>query len=171
MATNFGLFAVFVTKIGTVSIDVSPNQSHRFPTRITENPVEDGSVMSDHVVLLPLTVEIEGRITDASTTLSEGFRAEGTAKDGWRELVRLQKQREPFQVVTGLETYENMLLEEVIAMRTPEDGQSVKFAAILREVQIVGRNTPTNRDLVAAEVRHTALGVTDLGFVATQEAA
>lgn len=163
---TFGLFAVFVTKIGTVEVDVSPNQSHRFPTKITDNPVEDGSVFADHVVLLPVTLEIEGRITDASVTLSDAITGRGTAKDAWRELVRLQQQREPFDVVTGLELYQNMLIEELIALRTATDGQSVRFVAVLREVQIVGRNTPTNRQRVAESVRHTALPFRALGIIA-----
>lgn len=167
---NFGILAVIVTKIGTVEIDVSPNQNHRYPSRVTENPVEDGTVFSDHQVLMPVMLEIEGRVTDASVSLVNTVRGKGTAKDAFRELVNLQKRREPIDVVTGLAVYQNMMIEELNVVRTASDGQSVRFVATLREIQVIGRNIGTNRDRVADSVRHTALPVNNVGFVATQVA-
>lgn len=162
---TFGLRPVIVTSVGAVQIDVAINQVHTFPSRITENPVEDGTLFSDHVILLPAVVEIEGRISDSSVSLISTIRGKDKAEDGYRELVRLQRDREPFSVVTGLEIYDNMLLEELSVPRNGRDGKSIRFVALLREVQIVGRDVPTNRDLVAEDVRHTALPSVDMGVV------
>ena len=163
---NFGIRAVIVTTIGTVQMDVSPYQTHKFPSRITEHPVEDGSVISDHVTLLPTILEIDGRVSDASVALADTLFGKGTAQDALRELVRLQRNREPFTVVTGLAVYQNMLIENLEVPRDGTDGKSIRFSMTIKEVQIVGRTRLTNREVVAADIRHTALTPSLIGLVA-----
>jgi hypothetical protein len=160
------IFSVILTEIGTVTLDVSINQNHVFPSRITQNPVEDGSVYADHVVLLPMILEIEGRVSDAPTTYS-GFVDKATkgSIQAYQALVKLQRDRLPFTVVTGISTYQNMLLEELSIPRTSNDGQSIRFNAILREIQIIGKKTQTNRDLVADNVKHTAVPIQSNGVI------
>lgn len=172
MAINtFGAFAVLVTKIGTVAVDVSPSQNHVFPSKITENPVEDGTIFSDHVILLPIQVDIEGRVSDASLTIanaiSGAFTGKLSAAEAFNELVKLQLDKEPFVVVTGLKVYQNMMLENLSVPRSSTDGKSVHFNATLKEVQVIGLNTPTNRELIALDVRHSALPIKSGGFVTT----
>jgi hypothetical protein len=162
---NFGITAVLVTQIGAVAIDVSISQTHRFPSRITENPVEDGTVFADHVVLLPAILEIDGRVTDAPISIANVLIGKPGAQDAYNELVRMQKAREPFEVVTGLNVYRNMLLEDLSIPRTAQDGKSIRFTAVMREILIIGKDVPTNRDMVAENVRHTALPVTNNGMV------
>lgn len=161
--------AVFVTKsntkIGTVPLDVAISQRHLFPTKITDNPVEDGTVYADHVVLLPTVLEIDGRVTDASVSLVDTFTGKFGVQDAYRELIRMQRAKEPFDVVTGLNVYQNMLLQELDIVRSPLDGRSLRFTATLREILIVGKDVPTNRDLVAQDVRHTALPIANNGLV------
>lgn len=159
-----GAVVIVGTRIGHITVDCTPEQTHRFPSRITENPVEDGSVYTDHVVLLPAVVEIIGRISNASIfpTLSQY-----TYHDAFQELVRLQSERTPFVVVTGLNVYQNMLIEDITIPRNANDGQSMRFTAVLREVQIVGRDVLTNRELVSEDVRPTALSYVNNGLVQT----
>jgi hypothetical protein len=161
--------AVILTKIGAVPLDVSISQIHRFPSVITKNPVEDGTTFADHVVLLPVTLEIDGRVTDAPISIRDVITGKFNAQDAYRELVRMQKAREPFTVVTGLNVYQNMLIEDLSIPRTASDGKSMRFTILLQEIQIVGRDVPTNRDLVAEDVQHTALPVTNNGLVSRIE--
>jgi hypothetical protein len=167
MATpiQFGLSYIIRTKIGTIAIDVTLNQMHEFPSRITENPVEDGTVYSDHQILLPAILEIDGRVTDASISPETSFSGKTNALDAYRRLVALQKDRVPFDVATGLNLYHNMLLERLSIPRSSDDGKSLRFTALMKEVQIVGRDVPTNRDIIAPDIRHTALPVRALGAV------
>jgi hypothetical protein len=157
--------AFLVTKIGTVPLDVSISQKHQFPSKITQNPVEDGTTFADHQVLLPFMLEIDGRVSDAPISITEAITGKFGVQDAYRELVRMQKAREPFTVVTGLNVYQNMMIEDLMIPRTASDGQSMRFTAILREIQIIGKDVPTNRDLVAEDVRHTALPISNNGFV------
>lgn len=159
---NIFVPSIFITDIGGVALDVSLRQTHTFPSRITENPVEDGTTFSDHQVLLPVVLEIDGRITDSPIGSPL---ATGRAADAFRELVRLQRSKTPFVVSTGLARYENMLIKELSVPRSAEDGRSVRFTATIEEILVVGGQAPVNRDIISEDVRHTALPIKNGGFV------
>lgn len=53
-----------VTSIGTVVVDASVNEVHSLPATVTEHPVEQGADVTDHVRLQPLSLTIQGLITN-----------------------------------------------------------------------------------------------------------
>lgn len=169
MALNVEGFPTFVlAKIGTIEIDAVIRERHQYDSEITENPVEDGTIFSDHVVLLPVSYEMQGRVTDASLSLLD-LRLAGRADDAFRELVTLQRSREPFDVVTGINTYSNMLFQSIGFPRESSDGRSIRFEAVMREILIVGDQAATNRDRIAADVQHSALPFDSKGVVPKTE--
>lgn len=166
MATPIDNFFVVLSKIGDIEIDAVLSEEHHFDTHITQNPVEDGTIFSDNSVLLPVILEIEGRISDASLT-SFFPSVKGHSIDQYKKLVALQISRETFSVSTGINTYENMMFESLSFPRIAEDGQSLRFNAVIRELQIVGNEAKTNRTRIDESVRHTALSSTNNGLVPT----
>lgn len=52
------------TRIGDIMLDAEIAEGHASDMRITDNPVESGAEVSDHAVLVPKTVTIEGVIVD-----------------------------------------------------------------------------------------------------------
>jgi len=166
MPTNQSGFAsVIVAKIGNVKVDAVLNELHRFDSTITENPVEDGTIYSDHVILHPVSYEMTGRVTDASLSLLD-LRAAGTAADAFSALVTLQRTTERFTLVTGINVYENMILEGLSFPRRAEDGRSIRFDCVVREILVVGDEAATNRDRIAGDVQHSALPYSAKGVVA-----
>jgi len=166
MPTNLAGFAtIIVAKIGTVKIDAVLNEVHQFDADITENPVEDGTIFSDNVILQPIRLEMTCRITDASPSLLQ-LRPAGTADDAFKALVALQRSRETFDVITGINVYKNMMLQSLSIPRESSDGRSIRFNAVLKEILIVGDEAETNRDRIAKDVQHTALPVSAKGVVA-----
>jgi len=165
MPTNLTGFAtIIVASIGTVEIDAVLNEVHQFDADITENPVEDGTIYSDNVVLQPIRVEMTCRVTDASSSLLK-LRSAGTADDAYKALVKLQRSRETFDVITGINVYTNMMLQSVSFPRESSDGRSIRFNAVLKEILIVGDEAETNRDRIASDVQHTALPISAKGVV------
>lgn len=165
MALNFlGFPTVIRASIGAVELDASLSESHRYEAQITENPVEDGTIFSDHVVLQPIVLEMEGRISDATQSLLS-FRGLGGSADAIKALIALQTSREPFSVITGTNVYQNMMFQELVIPREPLDGRSVRITAVLREILIVGDDAETNRERIAEDVRHTAIGSVNKGLV------
>ena len=153
-----------LTNIGGIDIDVSLNEEHEYPTYITQNPVEDGTVYADHQILLPVVFNFIGRITDASIAFL-GIPKLSRSHDAFLALVALEKAKKPFTLITGLATYENMLIENIRFLRQASDGQSVRFSAVIREIQVIGADATTNRDRIAPDVSHSALPPVDRGFV------
>ena len=165
MPTNLAGFAtIIVAKIGTIEIDAVLNENHQYDADITENPVEDGTIFSDNVVLQPIRLEMTCRVTDASPSLLN-LRSPGTADDAFKSLVALQRSREVFDVVTGINVYSNMMLQSLSIPRESSDGRSLRFNAVLKEILIVGDEAETNRDRIAEDVQHSALPVTSKGVV------
>jgi len=167
MLPGFGDPFVIRTKLLDIEMDASLNEDHRFDTIVTRNPVEDGSLYSDHVVLLPITLELSCRVSDSSLSYFTPAIAgsEGRSNQAYYELVKLQLDREPFNVETGLQIYSNMLIESLSVPRSSKDGFSLRFNMVLVELPIIGEEDFPNRDLIALEVQHTAPGSVNLGYV------
>ena len=68
-------------------------------------------------------------------------------------------------VVTGLNTYFNMVLQQVTASRGPSDGKSIRFSATLREVKIIGKDELNNREIVVEELQSRIISPRNLGIV------
>lgn len=161
----FGAPTFFLSQIGHVVIDAVLSENHRFDANITENPVEDGTIYSDNVVLLPVVVELECRISDATSTPAR-LNYPGRSSEAYKELVALQKKRQKITIVTGLNVYQNMIIESLGIPRSGADGNSIRFTLVAKEILVVGEDVATNRELVASDVRHTAIPVSFNGEVA-----
>ncbi len=64
MPDAFGLPTALLTSVGGVEVDATLSEGHNYNALVTENPVEDGSVVTDHIVNLPVVLEMEGRFSD-----------------------------------------------------------------------------------------------------------
>lgn len=142
-----GVFA----QIGELKLDASVQEDHTASARITTNPVEDGSVVADHVVLEPETLSIDGIITDDPITYhmrpgEPGAEGRSRAIDGYQLLLKLLEERQPLTVVTGLRVYRDMVLTRVSVPRQADTGAALRFTAELTRVRIVSSQVvPMNR--------------------------
>ncbi len=189
----YGLPTTILSRVGVVDIDAVINERHRFDNLVTEHPLEDGSPVTDHIVNLPVMLDMEGRITDtplsllasigsgatgliasdlgvdpaviAAGTSLLGSSLPGRAKQAYQELVALRVSRETFTVLTGINEYENMVFESLEFPRTAQDGRSLRFKATLKELFIVGVDRQSNAEIVAAEVQNTAVETNNRGTV------
>ena len=135
---------------GGVVIDASMKEVHDSDCNVTTNPVEDGVAVADHVQILPKTLSMEGVVTDTPvsfsiinnvtgliSTATSLFGASSRSKDAYDDLLKLRDERQPFRVVTGLQVYDNMILEKLSITRTAQTGKAINFRALLREIAIV----------------------------------
>jgi hypothetical protein len=139
---------VFSTQAGdldVIQLDASLSESHTSDAEVTENPVETGADIADHMRVKPKQLRIDGLVTDfplsrpASPlfgTTPEGER--GRAVRVYAQLEDLQNRRVPVEVRTSLKTYSNMVLQGLTAPRDKNTSRgSVKFSATLHEVRFV----------------------------------
>jgi hypothetical protein len=123
--------SVFLSRsLGGIPVDVVINENHTSEVNIPKHPVERGVKISDHVWRDPYKVEIE--------CIIDGPGVMGAYSD----LLDLQQDAEPFDFVTGLKVYENMLIEGLYPIRDKEYGRVLKFNATLVEVIIVSPSGP-----------------------------
>lgn len=145
---NF-IFGIRRAQIGTISVDASMRESHEARSEVTKYPIEEGADQTDHVRLLPLSFSMDGVISDSpigyvginavtgmvETTMSL-FGNSSRSKDAYEALMELRDTREPFDVVTGLRVYSNMILEDFVVNRTARTGQAMHFRARLIQIEV-----------------------------------
>ena len=200
---SFGLPTAILTDIGGVEVDAVLSEDHRFNTLVTQNPIEDGSNITDHIVSLPFLLEMEGRFTDtpfgflsslvassavgalttgltgaqaaagltqATATALLGEARPGLSKVKFQLLVALQTARETITIVTGIQTYENMVIESLSAPRSGRDGKSLRFTASFREILVAGDTSFSNRRRIVESLWGSALTARQLGIVQKAQA-
>ncbi len=199
---SFGLPTALLTSIGSVEVDAVTNEEHRYTSLVTQNPIEDGSTVTDHIVNLPVILEMQGRFTDtpfgylgaiassavgalstslgaadivaglttATTAALLGEARPGLSKTKFKLLVALQTIRDVLTVVTGLNTYTNMVLESLSAPITADDGKSLRFTATFRELLIAGDTSFSNRRRIVEDLWGVALEPRQLGIVQKAQA-
>ncbi|MBT4263802.1 MAG: hypothetical protein HOD85_06285 [Deltaproteobacteria bacterium] len=152
------------------TIDSVSGEVHEFKSLITDNPIEDGSNISDHQTLLPLTITLNGFFTDTPISKNNPFNSllnssEGRGRDMWSSLVAIRDQKKKFVLVTGIKAYKNLLFEELSAQRAAGDGQKVNFSAKIRNVIITNPVSFSGFAEVAFDVEHSVMGLISLGAV------
>lgn len=127
---------LFPRTIGPVKVDAVIKEIIESRLKITEMPVEFGADVTDHAYVEPMRITIEGVIGGGLASSSSGGRAIAVA--AWQALKALQRTREPFTLISGLDVHRNILIESLMAERDKDHSMVLKFTADLREIQIVG---------------------------------
>lgn len=72
--------------------------------RITDHPVEIGAAITDHAFKMPVVLVMKAAWSDSTAGMV------GYVRRVYEELISLQADREPFDIVTGKRMYRNMLM-------------------------------------------------------------
>jgi len=129
--------ASFIPKrsIGPFTANVTVEEVCTDELEITEHPVEQGASITDHAYVKPASIIIRAIFTEqiSETTLVETY----------QNLLQLQSDAEPFDVVTGKRSYQNCLIKTLTETNdaTTENILSVRFE--LQQVFIVALETST----------------------------
>lgn len=130
------------TTIGALAIDALLSETSELSSKATEYAVEDGSPISDHVVLAPERLKISGWITPSDVQLmtADGRPKMAEAKATLRKIIA---DRAEITVTTGMDAYTGMIMETCNIGRNNEgerftvDMEFVKIRkAVLRKADI-----------------------------------
>jgi hypothetical protein len=113
----------FSSTIGPVPIDCIISERHSSELDITEIPIETGSKITDHAIIVPKRITLDA--------------ADGGAAATYASLVAFQESRVPFVLVTGLSVYNNMLIKRIDADRDAGSSRILRCRCDLQEVIIV----------------------------------
>ncbi|MBS9422284.1 phage baseplate protein [Photorhabdus caribbeanensis] len=140
------IFQQQTRSFGTESMLLVPSvviaEKHTDALEITEHPVEIGAAVSDHAYKKPAEIAMElgfaggGSLLDFVDTSKIGLSMGLSPKETYQKILDLQELREPFKVITGKRTYENMLIK-AIEVTTDQHSENVLLCTLtLREVII-----------------------------------
>ena len=167
---NFGgTNVILLSTINDIELDAVEQVSVQKEALVTRNPTETGKNVSDHIVNLPVVINLSGRFVDTpfgdsvfspASTFVESVVAglsDGLSVQRWRELEDLRASKITFTVVIQQGVYENMVFRSLTSPRGKGDGTSLRFQAELIELfttdvlpAVVGGAA------VSADVDHTA---------------
>lgn len=123
--------ASFVPKraIGQFTAQITIDEVCEDELEITENPVEQGASISDHAYVKPSTVAV--RIVFGTGAQNN------TLVETYQSILQLQASREPFDVITGKRSYNNMLIKTLVVTNNVETEHILSIRMLLQQVFIV----------------------------------
>lgn len=165
------------TGIEGLEFDVAPSETHNRAWKVTDNPVERGAPVSDHIDADPATLTIEGVVTNSPIGLdAEGARP-GRAERWWNDMLALLDQLTTVTVVTGLDVYRNMAVTSLSTTRTAMDELRVSMS--LKKIRLVeSRSIQIPPDVLGeveasgdapGTVKDQASSTVDIGTIQTED--
>ena len=118
------------TYIDDVLIDAVLSENPVYQNRTTDKPVETGQQVTDHVASEPKILTLECVVTG---------REGRSAAEKYERLVNLTENKELITVAGALETYEDMVIEELSPVK--EARESVTFTITLKKIMTVQSQT------------------------------
>ena len=181
------------TKIGDLVIDASLSEVITNSSNITEHPVESKISISDHIFKNPLKVKIQGYITNsppkfmgilelplqnnsvsklvnsAQSFLPFGGGSTKPSMQAYQLLKKAQENRELITVVTKLDAFKNMAIENLTFDCNEDTGERLEFSAELMQLTFASVKTTTNTSYVNKAVSAIAGKKDNLGLGETSE--
>lgn len=128
------------TTIGMLELDALLTENTSLRSQITDYPVEDGTVIADHISQEAEMLSINGIITGAGTlfNFSMGKAKLINAKDTLRSL---HQQRELLTVTTGIDIYTDFAIESCEISRSADGGEKLEVNLSLKKIHKVTLRT------------------------------
>lgn len=143
--------------IGEFEAQVVICERHQDDLEITDHPIEQGAVVSDHAYIRPAEVVIQcgwsnspsnasllsGIVGAISSTVSfaqqvaDGAVQSVVVQEIYEKLLNLQKGRQLFDIYTGKRAYTNMLIRSLVVETDQKSENALMVTATCREVNVV----------------------------------
>lgn len=134
-------------RVGLVEFDATVRELHTKESEITDHPIEDGSVVTDHVRTRPDAIEINGVVSDTPIVILASLAASSPLTDvdspaqnrveiAYAELRRIQDAGEQVDVFTTLREYTGMVIQSSSVPRDARLGNSLDVTLRLRQITV-----------------------------------
>ncbi len=162
-----------------ISLDASISEGHNFNSRVSQFPIEDGANIADNIINDPAGLEITGFITNTPitifvqnvTNLIDDTTGGNRVQTAFDALLKVRASKEPFTIVTGLRTYENMVFTSLNFPKDRTTGvTNLRFKARVINIEFVeSRTVVLSKNVVSepADLSDQATSTEDVGKQAT----
>lgn len=140
-------------RIGTIKIGVELEETHLDELQITEHPVEKGAEINDHAFKRQPEVTLKcgwsnsqiAALAGALQSIFEGgaLPSADYVSTVYSQLLALQETRQPFDVVTSLRVYRDMLFKSLSVTKDQKTGAALNVTATLKQIRIVQTQATT----------------------------
>lgn len=159
---------------------VVQSEDHTADNEVVEQTLENGSPMTDHIIIKPDLLEISFVITNVESINGHTQPLTGErAKTVWQELKRIRNTRTLLTVLTAHELYEDMAIESLSGSHQAPNRGQLSYTIKLKKVNVtnfnVGKNSSRFFDTGSKkkkgakekieEVLNSAIDMVDRGFV------
>lgn len=138
-------------RIDGYPIDVALREEPTFDSEVTQYPVETGADLVDHVQIKPVTIVLEGIVSDTpfgkiaderaafvGITSQEAWKSNnGWSADGYARLKEIFEAREPVSIEISRGIFDNMVLQSLAVPSVSNDGDMLHFIATFVQIRIV----------------------------------
>ena len=125
--------------------DVILSEVHEWRNEVTTNPVEEGSPIADHIIVMPDRLTFSGFVSDTPIKGIIGLGIfdtdEDSAKYFFEALDLLRENGEIITVYTKYKTYEDMVITSITIPREIKTGEAIEFTMEFIHVRIVETQT------------------------------
>lgn len=158
MAISFGVSSLQILfsqmynrpNYGGISLDVTLDEMHTYNSHTSQYPVQSGSTVVDNVIKTPTVVRMRCIVSDSNIptyntiieTIGDALNTVTSGNIGLRSittleaLIRLQEDRLPTVLVTGIRVYQNMILTNMKLPRNRGTGRALVFELEFTEVML-----------------------------------
>ena len=164
-------------RIGDIELDATISENHNFTNQITQWPVEDGSIMTDHVLSQPENLTLNGFVTNSpisnlppllspfgsiASSVSGGIATvqsllgKSRTETAFNDLLELWEgkknlvgeiTRPLITIVTGLKVYKNMIMVSLVVPRDKDTRDALHFTATFQKIKKVSSKIVPTEDL------------------------
>ena len=124
-----------------INVDAMIQEKHSFQAQVTEYPVEDGTDISDHVVIKPVQLSVEGIVSNSPIYLGIDFLITNRVMTAHDTFAAAQRVAAFMSIVTGIHVYKNMIIEDYTVVREAKNGQALEFTMSLKQVSVMQTQT------------------------------
>ena len=118
--------------IQDLEIDIVSSEVIELPSETTDNPIESGGEVTDHIINRPILLRMVCQIGGSNLTNWTDRKIEG-----YEALKKLRDDKQPVTVVSGLETFSNMLINNISIDRNLQNASVLQFQIEFKQAKIV----------------------------------
>lgn len=129
------------------NLDVIVTEGTTYNSDITDNEVESGQNITDHIRNLPVMLNVEGIVSDVPIEPIATVRGVGTnpPADALVFFKQIWSARQPIEIITNFETYSSMVMQSLDITRDSTTGEALRFNAQFKQIRTVTNARTTVR--------------------------
>jgi hypothetical protein len=157
------------SNIGGYFFDVTFKETHSFENVITENPVQSGTNINDHVYQKPVTITLDIGVSDCLASIATGQFASSSSRSvsAFNVLKSLWQTAQVLTVNTLFDSYTNMIIKSFVPVKDKTTMTALRATVILQQIIVTDAVSISLAQKISSSPQTTAYTATGAKTIAT----